>query len=483
MAGWYAGGRELGVALGLAAPEGGAADRRLAFLERVLPVVLRLLSGRGRTFRGLLAERRPAPVVALVDPRLGADPLHHLLPGRRSRVAINDWYGPFFDLIQAALGKTREVTIGEFYAGIATFLGIALVAVCIGVLSLFFISHYVFRWRNGDERLLHEHWPRLRHIEGASQRVQDDTMRFSSTDRGPRRQPARRGDDADRLPAGPDPPLGRHHRGSDPRRHPLPARRCRAALVGLRHRSFSPSSGSSCPASSSATSASRRPTARSWSTARTTRPAPTRRPSRMLFANVRRNYFRLYFHYMYFNVARIFYLQIDNVFGYVILAPTIVAGAITLGLMNQILNALGQVRTSFQYLVNSWTTVGRAPLDLQAPARLRGDDPRRGPALDRQRVPRSSPRPGRRRAPRRRLTATACRRGQNPIEARRLRMAEGPMSAPKKVVLAYSGGLDTSIILKWLQADLRLRGRHLHRRPRPGRGARAGARRRPSCWA
>jgi peptide/bleomycin uptake transporter len=77
----------------------------------------------------------------------------------------------------------------------------------------------------------------------------------------------------------------------------------------------------------------------------------------MLFANVRRNYFRLYFHYMYFNVARIFYLQIDNVFGFVILAPAIVAGAITLGLMNQILNALGQVRTSFQYLVNSWTTV------------------------------------------------------------------------------------------------------------------------------
>ena len=78
---------------------------------------------------------------------------------------------------------------------------------------------------------------------------------------------------------------------------------------------------------------------------------------RQLFSNVRRNYFRLYFHYMYFNVARIFYLQLDNVFGYVILAPAIVAGSITLGLMNQILNALGQVRSSFQYLVNSWTTV------------------------------------------------------------------------------------------------------------------------------
>lgn len=30
---------------------------------------------------------------------------------------------------------------------------------------------------------------------------------------------------------------------------------------------------------------------------------------------------------------------------------------------------------------------------------------------------------------------------------------EPPMSAPKKVVLAYSGGLDTSIILKWLQNE------------------------------
>ena len=45
----------------------------------------------------------------------------------------------------------------------------------------------------------------------------------------------------------------------------------------------------------------------------------------------------------------------------------------------------------------------------------------------------------------------------------------------KKVVLAYSGGLDTSIILKWLQETYRRRGGHLHRRPRPGRGAGAGA--------
>ena len=48
-------------------------------------------------------------------------------------------------------------------------------------------------------------------------------------------------------------------------------------------------------------------------------------------------------------------------------------------------------------------------------------------------------------------------------------------SGVKKVVLAYSGGLDTSVILKWLQDTVRLRGRYLHRRHRPGRRTRAGA--------
>ena len=76
-----------------------------------------------------------------------------------------------------------------------------------------------------------------------------------------------------------------------------------------------------------------------------------------LFRNIRRNYFRLYLNFLYFNVGRIVYLQTDVVFPYILLAPTIVAGKITLGAMNQILNAFTQVRTSFQYLVNSWSTI------------------------------------------------------------------------------------------------------------------------------
>jgi peptide/bleomycin uptake transporter len=77
----------------------------------------------------------------------------------------------------------------------------------------------------------------------------------------------------------------------------------------------------------------------------------------VLFSDIRRNYFRLYLNFMYFNVGRIVYLQTDVIFPYVLLAPTIIAGKITLGAMNQILNAFTQVRTSFQYLVNSWSTI------------------------------------------------------------------------------------------------------------------------------
>ena len=76
-----------------------------------------------------------------------------------------------------------------------------------------------------------------------------------------------------------------------------------------------------------------------------------------LFGNIRRNYFRLYMNFMNFDIGRIVYLQTDAIFSYILLAPTIVAGKITLGTMNQIIRAFGQVRSSFQYLVNAWSTI------------------------------------------------------------------------------------------------------------------------------
>src|ERR1700746_1457178 len=99
-------------------------------------------------------------------------------------VAINSWYGPFYDLVQVALSKSAPVSVEQFYSELSTFAGIALVAVMVGVLPRFFVSHYIFRWRTAMNNFYIANWPRLRAIEGASQRVQEDTMRFATTMEG-----------------------------------------------------------------------------------------------------------------------------------------------------------------------------------------------------------------------------------------------------------------------------------------------------------
>jgi peptide/bleomycin uptake transporter len=76
-----------------------------------------------------------------------------------------------------------------------------------------------------------------------------------------------------------------------------------------------------------------------------------------LFQDVRKNYFTLFFHYLYFNVIRFSYLQVGGLIPLIAMGPTIVAGAITFGLLQQIINAFNQVENSFQYLINSWTTI------------------------------------------------------------------------------------------------------------------------------
>ena len=271
-------------------------------------------------------------------------------------VAINSWYGPFYDLVQAALSKSRPVTIEQFYSQLSTFAGIALVAVVVGVLTRFFVSHYIFRWRAAMNDFYIASWPRLRSIEGASQRVQEDTMRFATTVEGLGVNlisalltllaflPVllRLSSAVTELPL----------IGAIP--YPLVFAAViwslfgtgALALIGIR-----------LPAieffNQRVEAAYRKELVLGEDD-----PARADPPTvSMLFADIRRNYFRLYLNFMYFNVGRIVYLQTDTIFPYVLLGPTIVAGRITLGAMNQILNAFTQVRSSFQYLVNAWSTI------------------------------------------------------------------------------------------------------------------------------
>ncbi len=98
-------------------------------------------------------------------------------------MVVNAWYSPFYDLIQKMLSSGGG-NVNDLYMGIMTFLYIALVYVTFAVLNLFFVSHYVFRWRTAMNEFYTLHWDQLRHIEGASQRIQEDTMRFAKTTEG-----------------------------------------------------------------------------------------------------------------------------------------------------------------------------------------------------------------------------------------------------------------------------------------------------------
>ena len=271
-------------------------------------------------------------------------------------VAINGWFGPFYNLIQAALSKPGSITFEQFYGLLSTFAGIALIGVTVGVLSRFFISHYIFRWRTAMNEYYITHWTRLRTIEGASQRVQEDTMRFATTVEGLgvnlieavmtllAFMPVlvKLSSNITELPLV----------GAIP--YPLVFAAViwsvlgtgLLALIGIR-----------LPGieffNQRVEAAYRKELVLGEDDPARADP-PT---AQALFAAIRKNYFRLYLNFMYFNVGRIVYLQTDAVVGYFLLAPTIVAGNITLGAMNQILRAFTQVRSSFQYLVNSWSTI------------------------------------------------------------------------------------------------------------------------------
>lgn len=271
-------------------------------------------------------------------------------------VAVNAWYGPFYDLIQVGLAKTAPVTVSQYYVGLVGFLKLALVAVAVGVLTRFFLSHYVFRWRMAMNDYYVAHWQTLRKIEGASQRVQEDTMRFATTVED----------------------LGVSFIGSVmtliaflpilmqyssavtelPFIGTVPHALVTAAIVWSAFGTgFLALLGIKLPGlnfrNQRVEAAYRKELVFGEDHADRAQP-PTLSE---LFRAVRANYFRLYLHYTYFNLGRIFYLQIDNVFSLFVLIPSIVVGKITLGLMSQITNAFTQVSSSFQYLVYSWSTI------------------------------------------------------------------------------------------------------------------------------
>lgn len=271
-------------------------------------------------------------------------------------VALNQWRRPYYDTIQNALTTPGSVKLQDMYGLIYVFLSIALVYMVVIVINRFFVSHYIFRWRTAMNEYYTQKWQRLRHIEGASQRVQEDTMRFAETVESLGVSAI----DAVMTLIAFMPILLElsSHVTELPIIGNIPAPLVYAAVFWSLFGTILLSiAGIKLPGlyfkNQRVEAAYRKELV--YGEDDTVRAAPY--DLHNLFSDVRSNYFRLYFHYLYFNVTRYLYLQTDVIFPTLLLVPTIVAGQITFGIYNQIVRAFQQVASSFQYLVNSWGTI------------------------------------------------------------------------------------------------------------------------------
>ena len=271
-------------------------------------------------------------------------------------VMLNNFFGGFYNMLQQALAKPGAVTEGQFYSQLATFAWIALVAVTTSVVTNFASSHFIFRWRTAINDHYVANWQRLRHIEGASQRVQEDTQRFAET-----------------LEA-----LGEKlidalmtliaflpilwglsvYVKALPVVGHLPQALVFVAVIWAAFgTALLAVAGVKLPGlefrNQRVEAAYRKELVLGEDDAGRAQP-PTLRD---LFQGIRKNYFRLYLNFLYFNIFRYGFLQASVVVPYIALAPSIVAGGMTLGVLTQITRAFSRVESSFQYLVTSWSTI------------------------------------------------------------------------------------------------------------------------------
>jgi peptide/bleomycin uptake transporter len=271
-------------------------------------------------------------------------------------VKINEWFGLFYDMIQKALASPNAITIEEYWASLASFITLAGMYVALYVAVSFFTAHFLFRWRTAMVEWYHSVYDKARKIEGASQRVQEDTIKFTRI---------------------------MESLGTSLIESVMVLIQFVPILLGLSigipifffgEWQYGLITG-----------------ALLWTLGGTAfliglgwilrlvgveydlqkKEAAYRkilvvaeddnnvRPKTIneLFDDVRSIHFLSYLRYLYFNVGRMAYLQANVLSAYVFLAPAIVAGVVTLGVMQQIIRAFGRVEGSMQYILKAWPTI------------------------------------------------------------------------------------------------------------------------------
>ena len=271
-------------------------------------------------------------------------------------VKINEWFGQFYDMIQKALATPNAITIDEYWASLASFITLAGMYIALYVAISFFTAHFLFRWRTAMVEWYHSVYDRARKIEGASQRVQEDTIKFTRIMESLGTSfiesvmvliqfvPILLG-----LSIGiPIFFFGEWQYGLI----------TGALLWTLGGTAFLIGLGwilrlVGVEYDLQKKEAAYRKILVVAEDDNNVRPKSINE----LFDDVRSIHFLSYIRYLYFNVGRMAYLQANVLSAYVFLAPAIVAGVVTLGVMQQIIRAFGRVEGSMQYLLKAWPTI------------------------------------------------------------------------------------------------------------------------------
>ena len=271
-------------------------------------------------------------------------------------VKINEWFGVFYDMIQKALATPNAITIEEYFESLFSFFTLAGIYVGLYVVISYFTAHYLFRWRTAMVEWYHSVYEKARTIEGASQRVQEDTIKFTRIMESLGTSLIESimvlvqfipilfglsmgipifffGDWEYGLITG-------------------------ALLWTLGGTAFLIGLGwilrlVGIEYDIQAKEAAYRKILVIAEDDGTIRPKKIEE----FFDDVRKIHFLSYLRYLYFNIGRMAYLQANVLSAYVFLAPAIVAGVMTLGVMQQIIRAFGRVEGSMQYLLKAWPTI------------------------------------------------------------------------------------------------------------------------------
>ena len=271
-------------------------------------------------------------------------------------VEINNWFGEFYDMIQKALATPNAITIEEYWASLFSFIYLAGIYVAIAVLVSYFTAHYLFRWRASMVEWYHAVYDQARTIEGAAQRVQEDTIKFSRI----MEQLGTSLIEAVMVLIQFVPILFGLSMG-------IPIFFFGDWQYGLLTGALIWSIGGTLfliglgwflrlvgiEYDLQKKEAAYRKILVIAEDDQTIRPKTIGE----LFEDVRSIHYLSYLRYLYFNIGRIAYLQANVLSAYVLLAPAIVTGVVTLGVMQQIIRAFGRVEGSMQYLLKAWPTI------------------------------------------------------------------------------------------------------------------------------